>query len=225
MEKTREDYLVEYEEMALEGLKDCHQSITRNLIIAYVLASLFFIIPFKSTIEANTYVIKFVMNGNDFLFYVSICVFMVYLMICITIFRLSFIYAGLKDNNIKLSKIYSNAKVILRYEVLTSVEASFLILVSIAGVVKDIRDDIRDINLLWMILNFIVFIISSMILLLPIFFVIYKMEFFIIIFFGIIIISLLMVVTTLNVIEIIKFSKIEDHQALKAMEDQIRKRG
>ena len=207
MEKTQEDYLVEYEEMALEGLKDCHQSITRNLIIAYVLASLFFIIPLKSTIETNMYMIKFVINGNDFLYYISICVLIVYSMICITIYRLSFIYAGLKDNNIKLSKLISNAKVILRYEVLTSIGLSFLILVSIAGVINDIRDEIRDINLLWIILNSIVFIISSIILLLPILFVVYKTMSVLIAFFGILIIFLLMVVTALNTIELIKFSK------------------
>jgi hypothetical protein len=207
MEKTPEDYLVEYEEMSLEGLKGCHQSISRNLIIAYILASLFFIIPSKSTIEANLYVLRFIMNGNDFLFYVSICVLMVYLIICLTIYRLSFIIAGLLDNNIELMKIYSNAKVILRYEVLTSVGLSFLILVSIVGVINDIIDEIRNINLFWIILNFIVIIISSMMLLLPILIVIYKTDSVIITFFGIIIIFLLMVVTALNTIELIKFSK------------------
>ena len=85
MEKTSEDYLVEYEEMSLEGLKGCHQSITHNLIIGYVLTSLFFIIPFKSTIEVNLHAIKFVINGDNLLFYVSICVLMVYLTICLTI--------------------------------------------------------------------------------------------------------------------------------------------
>lgn len=103
--KTREEYLLRFEERLLEILKDLFTSINHNFIVAYGLAALVAMVRWGAVSEISVLGSRLMLDGKGVLVIIALFVSAIYILINFQLIRIAEIFRKLNENGREFSNI------------------------------------------------------------------------------------------------------------------------
>jgi hypothetical protein len=114
--KSREDYLIAFEEKLILSFKDVFKSIDRNFIVTYGLSLLMALFAWGSVKEVSFMGAKLAVSGSDLYIFIPFFISAIYILISYQLYRIAIIYRSLNANSLEIISLNSNARPIYLFD-------------------------------------------------------------------------------------------------------------